>query len=176
MKSFIERWAGKILGVLSGWDRVRFRGTKRFLANTQGMFNYLWQIKVKLKDFGGYTEAVTKQLRKATEALCAARSRPLQYLASSQEDKEARALAIARRDQVSEGLIAVLSCVEPCWSYEIHRNRTTKLIELRGGWRKCTHYYHYFLDRQLGLLHARLQTWFPFTLQVCLNGDRKSVV
>jgi hypothetical protein len=36
MKSFIQRWATVIFGVLSGWDRLRFRGTKRWLAHLQG--------------------------------------------------------------------------------------------------------------------------------------------
>ena len=44
------------------------------------------------------------------------------------------------------------------------------MIELQGGWRKCLHYYHYHLHPELGLMHVRLQTWFPFTMQVCLNG------
>jgi hypothetical protein len=30
--------------------------------------------------------------------------------------------------------------------------------------------YYYFLDAQLGLIHVRLQTWAPFTLQVYVNG------
>ena len=30
--------------------------------------------------------------------------------------------------------------------------------------------YYYFLDPQLGLIHVRLQTWAPFTLQVYVNG------
>jgi hypothetical protein len=170
MQTFIQRWGQNILGVLSGWDRVRFRGTKRFLANTRGMINYLWQVGVLFKDFGRYAEEITGELRAATIALCQDQGRPLQYLSSSQEDKEAWALAIARRDQVRQGLIGVLSCVEPCWSYQVHRNRDTKQLDLRGGWRKCLHYYHYFLDPEIGLCHARLQTWFPFTLQVCLNG------
>ena len=28
----------------------------------------------------------------------------------------------------------------------------------------------YYLDPECGLLHVRLPTWFPFTLQVYLNG------
>ena len=149
MQTFIQRWGKNILGVLSGWDRVRFRGTKRFLANTRGMTNYLWQIGVLLKDFGRYAEQLTGQLREATIALCQDQGRPLQYLSSGQEDKEACVLAIARRDQVRQGLIGVLSCVEPCWSYEVYRNRNTQQIELRGGWRKCLHYSTTFLTRRL---------------------------
>jgi hypothetical protein len=30
--------------------------------------------------------------------------------------------------------------------------------------------YYYFLDPQLGLIHVRVQTWAPFTLQVYVNG------
>ncbi|MGE3809284.1 MAG: hypothetical protein AB7K24_31860 [Gemmataceae bacterium] len=30
--------------------------------------------------------------------------------------------------------------------------------------------YFYFLDPQFGLVHVRLQTWFPFTIQVYVNG------
>jgi hypothetical protein len=30
--------------------------------------------------------------------------------------------------------------------------------------------YHDFLDPQFGLIHVRLQTWLPFTVQVYVNG------
>jgi hypothetical protein len=30
--------------------------------------------------------------------------------------------------------------------------------------------YYYFLDPQFGLIHVRLQTWLPFTIQVYVNG------
>jgi hypothetical protein len=36
--------------------------------------------------------------------------------------------------------------------------------------RKCTHFYHYYLHPDLGLCHVRVQSWFPFTVDVCLNG------
>jgi hypothetical protein len=35
---------------------------------------------------------------------------------------------------------------------------------------KCIHLYFYILDPEKGLLHLRLQSWFPFLTQVCLNG------
>jgi hypothetical protein len=41
---------------------------------------------------------------------------------------------------------------------------------VQPAWRKCLHLYFYFLDRQLGLIHVKLQTWFPFPLQVYVNG------
>jgi hypothetical protein len=52
MQSFVQRFAGLILGVLSGWDRLRFRGTERWLANPKGLFGFLWSRRVLLEDFG----------------------------------------------------------------------------------------------------------------------------
>lgn len=46
MQRFIQQHADQVTGVLSGFDRLRFRGTLRFLAYTQGMFSYLCHIGV----------------------------------------------------------------------------------------------------------------------------------
>ena len=173
MPSFVQRWAGLILGVLSGFDRLRFRGTKRWLANPKGLFGFLWQRGVLLKDFGAYAEATSQKIRTATEALVRERGRPLQYLAKSTTSKEAVVRDLLRRDGVRDGLVAVLSCVEPCWSFEVRRNRNTKHLDLCRAWRKCLHYYHYYLDPQWGLMHVRLQTWFPFTLHIVVNGRER---
>ena len=45
-----------------------------------------------------------------------------------------------------------------------------KVLELRSRVRKCKFLYHYWIDRRFGFMSARLQTWFPFSLQVCMNG------
>lgn len=170
MNSFLLRHQASVLGMLNGFDRLRLRGTKRLLAHVGGMMSFLWQARVLLKDFKDRALEATAALRRATEQTAQRQGRPLQYLPSSAADKEAQARAVAQRDGVREGLVCVLSSVEPCWSYEMHRNRATKELQLQGGLRKCLHYYHYFLDRELGWMHARVQTWFPFTINVCLNG------
>ena len=170
MNEFIQRHRAEVIGALSGFDRLRIRGTLRLLSYVEGMLMYLGLAKVLLKDFKAYALASTDQIRRATEQLALAAGRPLHYLPSSRESKEAWARAVAERDGVREGLIGVLSCVEPCRSYEIHRNRQAKRLELRGGPSKCLHYYFYLIHPRWGFMHLRLQTWFPFTVQVCLNG------
>ena len=92
------------------------------------------------------------------------------YLASSQTSKEDLARKIAARDHLADGLICVLSCVEPCQTFEIHRSRELKRLQIRPHRSKCLHLYHYFFHPQFGFMSARLQTWFPLTIQVCLNG------
>ena len=170
MSRFIQRHAEKVIGMLNGWDRVRLRGTFRWLANTDGMKSYLYAARVLLKDFKQYVLQTTEEVRQATLRTAEAAGRPVIYLPSSATRKEDQAREIAQRDGVREGLICVLTCVEPCWSYEVGPNAKTKRLELRGGRRKCLHHYFYYQDPVVGFMHARLQTWFPFTMHVCLNG------
>jgi hypothetical protein len=170
MSRFIQRHAEKIIGMLNGWDRIRLRGTFRWLANVDGMESYLYQAGVLLKDFKAYVLATTEEVRKATARTAEEAGRPVEYLASSATRKEDRAREIALRDGIQEGLICVLTCVEPCWSYEVGRHIEKKHLQLRGGYRKCLHHYFYYQHPVVGFMHARLQTWFPFTMHICLNG------
>lgn len=169
MQSFLQRFSSDVIGSLSGFDRLRFRGTKRLLNTTGGMLNFLWQKQILLKDFKSYVTDVTACLRSAVESAACAAARPLLYL-NHQERKEDLAREIAARDGVAGGLICVFSAVESCFSWSVHPDRASQKLVLRGGPKKCLRYYHYYLHPQLGLMHARLQTWFPFTVQVCING------
>lgn len=170
MKTFIGRFGKSILGVLHGFDRIRFRGTRRLLANVGGMLAYLWKRQVFLKDFKAFAGNITAQVRQAAEEVAESQGRPVEYLHNSAMDKEAWARQIAQRDGIQQGLIGVLKSVECCWSYEVGPNRAQKKLELRGKPSKCLHYYHYFNDAQVGLVYVRLQTWFPFTVHVGMNG------
>lgn len=170
MRSFLHVYGSEIKGVLSGWDRVRFRGTLRWLANVDGLGAYLWLAKVLLKDFRGWAQSLTERVREATEVLANTAGRPIRYLASSQQRKEDLACEIAAADGIREGLICVLTCVEPCLTFRVGPNAQTKRLELRPLEGKCLHHYFYVQHPQLGLMHLRLQTWLPFTIHVCLNG------
>lgn len=170
MLRFIQRHAKKIIGMLNGWDRLRLRGTFRWLANVDGMESYLYQAGVPLKDFRAYALAATEEVRQATARTAEEVGRPVEYLESSATRKEDMAREIAQRDGIQEGLICVLSCVEPCRSYQVGRHPEKKHLQLRSGYRKCLHHYFYYQHPVVGFMHARLQTWFPFTMHVCLNG------
>jgi hypothetical protein len=50
MNAFLERFGGIVLGVLHGFDRLRLRGSKRLLCNPGGVFSFLSQVQVLLKD------------------------------------------------------------------------------------------------------------------------------
>jgi hypothetical protein len=171
MKKFLTHYADQVSGVLNGFDRIRFRGTFRQLAHTSGMLSILAYLRVLRKDFHTFAEETTTRIRTGVQALAARVERPVQYLASPQTDKEA--LVQARlRDQGPgpQGVVAILSSIEGCRSYEIHRNRERKQIELRPAFRKCLHYYVYFQDPWFGLVHVRMQSWFPLSTHIVING------
>jgi hypothetical protein len=170
MERFATRHAGRITGILAGFDRMLFRGTLRSISYVEGLDKFLSSQHVLYKDFATYVQHLSDRLKTDAIALAAATGRPYEYLASAQRRKEDVARAIAERDGVTDGLVCVLACVEPCRSFTIRRDRDAKRLRLVSGDRKCLHLYFYFVDRDFGLMHVRLQTWLPLTIQVCVNG------
>jgi hypothetical protein len=170
VETFLSKHADAVIGPLSGFDRLVFRGTLRMLAHRTGMNGYLWRVQVLLKDFASHAEALTRQLRDASEELAKRTARPIRYQASGATNKEQIAREIARVDGIEQGLVCILTAVEPCLSYEIVRDPEAKRLQLLPRHRKCLHLYHYQIHPVLGFMHARIQTWFPFAIQICLNG------
>jgi hypothetical protein len=169
MHSFLSRFGSFVLFVLSGFDRLRFAGDSRLLNHGRGVQSYLWQQQILFKDFPAHAQQLTHSLRQRTEALARDQDVPLLPLNSPSIDKEATALQLAQRHPGRTGRIAVLSCVESCATYRLRKN-AQGLIEPRKEVAKCLHYYHYFQHVQLGLCYVRIQSWFPFSVRVGLNG------
>jgi len=170
VEPFLTKHARAVIGTLSGFDRLVFRGTLRLLAHCGGMMSYLWAVLGLLKDFASHAEAMTQRLLDASEALARRTGRPIRYLPSSATNKEEIAREIARADGIKSGLICILTTVEVCQSYEIVRDRESKHLQLQPRHRKCLHLYHDQIHPVFGFMHARIQTWFPFAVQICLNG------
>lgn len=172
MHEFIRRHRPSILGVLRGFDRVLFRGTPRLIANVAGMGAWLSYLGVLRKDFGAFAEEVTEQLKRAAVAVAEQAGRPVRYLASSSQSKEEVAREIAQRDGITQGLVCLLTSLEVGMGFDLHKNRETKRLELVCRPRRCLHVYQYRIHPLLGWINARLQTWFPLTIKVCINGRR----
>lgn len=170
MHEFIAKHRDKIIAPLSGFDRLVFRGTLRTISFPDGLRHYLHANDVLLKDFGSHVERVSQGLKAASVGEAQKLARPVRYLTSAQVSKEEIARTIAAEDGIEKGLICVLTSVEPCHTFEIYRNGETKKLELVSRYRKCLFLYHYSMHPEFGFMNARIQTWFPFPIQVCLNG------
>jgi len=170
MHGFTTKYADRLVGTLSGFDSLVFRGTLRRLSFVEGLQVYLSQRKVLLKEFGAHAQAVSERIKAACVAAATAEQLPVQYLASATTSKEEVARTIARERGVTEGPVCLLTCVEPFVGYDIYRNAQKKRLELVSRYRKCLHCYWYAVHPECGFLNVRLRTWFPFDVQICLNG------
>src|SRR3989442_9583806 len=166
---FIQRFGDKITGVLSGFDRLVLRGWLLAIVSVQGMNRLLWLKDVLLKDFGRWAQQMTEQLKEASCQAARDQNRPIVYLRSANTDKDEAARKIAAEDQITTGLVAILTCVEPCMSFEIYRNPQTHKLEPVYRLRKGLVLYHYWIDSQFGWMNARIQSWLPFSIQICIN-------
>lgn len=145
------------------------------LYPTGAFARFLYRQGVWLKDFKSYVEGVSQQIKRHAEQLATQAGRPFQYLegnmtAKNGQSKEALAQKIAIEDQLKAGLICVFSTLEPCSTFTVRGNRQTQKLEVVRRRSKCLHFYFYYLDAELGFMHIRLQSWFPFQIQVYVNG------
>jgi hypothetical protein len=168
---FIARHAHKITGVLRGFDRLVFRGHLLPLCHEGGVRRFLTRQEVLLKDFGRFVQAATTMLREGATRVADRLELPVHYLQSSRIRKEDVAKRMLAERPRRSGAICLLSIVEPCSSWQVRRSREhLHPQQLRRRLTKCLHHYHYFVDRELGFCHVRVQTWMPYTVQICING------
>ena len=170
MQRFVARYRSLVTAVLSGFDRLVFRGWLLPLMREHAMFFFLQRAGVRLLDFKDFALATTERVKAASLADARLLNRPVHYLESSKIDKEGLARRLLVEHPIKQGLICVLTAVEPCMSFEYHRSQDRNERGLRLRPKKCLHLYKYFLHPRFGFMNARIQTWFPFNVQLCLNG------
>ncbi len=170
MKRFLKRYKDRIKGTIAGFDRILFRGSLLSLYRPNGIDRFLSSQRVLCKDFAAFANSLTEGLKVHIERYLQKQQRPLIYLPSAKQSKEETARQIMEQDQISEGLICVLTCVEPCQAFGVRRNRALQQLNVVLQERKCLHYYFYFVDPELGFMYVRLQSWLPMTIEVGING------
>lgn len=170
MNNFISRFADAVTSTLSGFDRLVFRGSLIPLVRDGGMYAFLCRAGVRLLDFKKYVVDTSNRIKEAAANEAKRRDRPRVYLHSSRTSKEDKARELLAKHPTKRGLICTLSTIEPCTSFEYHRSPDPNERGLKLRPRKCLHLYKYFLHPTLGFMNARLQTWFPFKVQICING------
>src|SRR5271169_6402518 len=96
MNSFLQRFGRFVVGVLHGYDRLRFRGSKRQLCHVNGMMSWLGVMRILLKDYKTW-------VRDTTATLCQAIQAPAEqadlyvFLNNSKDSKEQTALQLAKK-------------------------------------------------------------------------------
>ena len=165
---FLQKFASLIVCVLSCFDRVLFKGHLSLSRATELEKFVDCVLKIRRVDFlkklaPQYGERLVEHAKKlAHEA-----GRPYEYRRGKFR-KEKWAAGLLREQGLCDGLVGVLCTMETCPTFRLLPGQARpRFVPTRAPQRVL---YFYFLDGDLGLIHVRLQTWLPFTLQICVNG------
>jgi hypothetical protein len=170
MQRFIARFGSLVSGVLSGFDRLVFRGYLPPLLWKFGIQTFLSKVRVRGAEFKQYALRTSERVKLAALAEAQEQGRPIRYLSSSSDSKEDLARAVLAERPIEQGLICAFSVVEPCLSFEFCRSSDAPERSLQLRPRKCLHIYQYRIHPRFGFMNVRLQSWFPFAVQICING------
>lgn len=171
MNTFIQRFTGKIKGVIKGFDRAVFKGCLRPIAYADGAMAFLRYRGVLNKNFKQWAMAQSEMLEQGAERYARKTcGQGIEPIASSRERKESIAHQRQRALGIKHGLIGVWSCVEACSTFRACYDAKAGFPQLRHKFSRCKHLYFYYDHSDYGFMSVRLQTWFPYHIQIALNG------
>ncbi len=166
--AFVAKFASLISCTLSCFDRVIFKGYLPLCRPSELERFVDCELKMRRTDFiQQVAPRYADRLVEHAQEYAAKHGRPYLYH-GGKLDKDRWAKQQWAQSPVTEGLIAVLCTKEVCPTFQLMRG--PRRPEFRSAQVPQRVLYYYFLDRRLGLIHVRIQTWLPFTVQVYANG------
>jgi hypothetical protein len=166
--SFVAKFASLISWDLSCFDRVIFKGHLPFGYASKFAAFVDYELKMRRADFMRVVApAWSEHLVEHGKAYAKKHDRLYEYY-QGDIDKDAWAKEQWHKQLGSDGLIGVLCVMESCPTFKLaHGEGRPCFVSKKVPQRVL---YYYFWDKDLGLLHVRLQTWAPFTCQIYVNG------
>jgi hypothetical protein len=166
--SFVTKFASVISWILSCFDRVILKG--HLPISRPSVFEKFVDCELKIRRADFLKVVGPKWSQRLVEfAERFAKKCGRSWLRQSGGiDKDAWAKEQLEWSPVKEGLVGVLCVMEACPTFKLaYGNERPRFVSRMVPQRVL---YYYFIDRVLGLIHVRLQTWAPFTCQVYANG------
>jgi hypothetical protein len=171
MDTLSGKFNALVNSVITGFDRIVFKGIVQPIMHSAGMESFLVARKVKNKDFKPYAMEQSRKIVESAEDIAKRETgRGVVYIPSLHERKEELAHKRQEETGAKEGLIGVWSCVESCRTFRSAYDPQKTYPSLRSEWSKCKHLYYYFDNLVYGFMSVRQQTWAPYEIQVALNG------
>lgn len=169
MCKILDQYNDKIKGKFSFFDRMIINGYINPLMNEHSRAGALYQLGVLYKNYKDYFSDVTDAIIKKIEGDAAEWNRPVIYLQSAKKHKEDIAKTFLNSEEPFDGLICVLKTLEACKTAKVYGSDDGRLV-VKSCNTKCLHYYLYYQDKEFGFMFVKIQTWFPFNIQVYING------
>jgi hypothetical protein len=166
VQSFLSKHADKITASLSCFDRIIFRGYLPF-CHPRGLEGFLAQHNILLKDFNRYAPSVSERLKAHVRTVVEQAGGTFTHLPRKIRMEE-RARQLAQDQGLREGIICAFSTLETCSTFRLQFAKGRP--QMKKDFRRCLVLYVYLLHATLGLIHVKLETWFPLSIQVYVNG------
>jgi hypothetical protein len=171
--ALLERYDGRIAGVLSCYDRVVITGTLPTVCYADGMTKFLNAAHVRIFDYPRFAEPLRERVRERAATLAEEAGITIEHIGKKHVRKEAVVAKVLAGRGEHPGLVHIISAMEGCDTYKPWHDKQTHKTYLRPDSSQCLHYYFYFMDAELGLIHLRVPTWAPFRLQFYCNGHSR---
>ena len=165
---FVTKFASLIVCTLHCFDRVIFKGHPSLAVPRNLEYLVDCVLKVRRCDFiKNIAPQYSDRLVEHAQAWARKAGRTYMYRCG-QFRKDEWAHQLIRDQGISAGLVGILCTQETCPSYQLVPG--PERPQFVRAPRQQRVLYYYFLDPNFGLIHVRLQTWLPFTVQVYVNG------
>jgi len=171
MNVLVKKFSDIVKGVLTGFGRIVFKGSMLPLMHAKGAMDFCRAHGILNKDYKkwmmGQSGTIVDAAGQYANEHCGQGITPI---ASFRISKEELARERQQDENIESGPIGVWSAVEGRRSYRAQFCAASGFPQLRSVWTKCKHLYFYFDHEDFGFMNIRLQTWFPYHIQICLNG------
>jgi hypothetical protein len=171
MEKLLKRFSYLVNGCITGFDRIVFKGFILPLMAAEGAMNFCRINGILNKNYKKWmmdqTARLVNTVNEYAKDHCGEGIIPIPSWRIRKEE-----LAHKRQDteKIKSGLIGVWSCQEAASSFRAHYCPDAGYPQLRKYQTRCKHLYFYFDHDDYGFMNIRLQTWFPYHIQICLNG------
>ena len=171
MKKLIERFSNLVKGSITGFDRIVFKGFILPLMSAKGAKQFCGINGILNKNYKKWMMAQSAGLIEAENQYgkdnC---GQGIIHVPTWRIRKEKLAHERQTAKQIENGLIGIWSCLESASSYRARYCEKFGYPQLQNYQTRCKHLYFYFDHNEYGFMNIRLQTWFPYHIQICLNG------
>lgn len=171
MNKLIKRFSDVVKGSITGFDRIVFKGIILPLMSSAEAMSFFRSNHILFKDYKKWMMKQSSRLIEFAQSYAKDNcGQGIIPISTWRIRKEELAHKRQQSEQIEKGLIGVWSCLESGSSYRARFSEKTRYPLLQPYQPRCKHLYFYFDHQEFGFMNIRLQTWFPYHIQVCLNG------
>lgn len=166
----LARYADSLVGSLRCFDRVILHGTLVDVAHPGALLVSMQAAGFKPRDLARFAQPIATQVRDHIIGLARQHGIEIEQVRRKNFRQEDRVAAILKTRGTHPGLVHIFAVKEGATVFDTRHARADGYAQVFTRPGACLHYYLYWIDPLLGLIHVRVPTWLPLRLQVYFNG------